>query len=80
MARQFPVLILLLREAVGEVRFVVAIRVVWHSGQLVSARIHDRTHQMLQIEVVAHEVLTERIEQRFIHRRVRRPEIVERID
>ncbi len=47
---------------------------------LIGARVDDGSHQVLQIEIVIHEVFRQRIEQRRIAGRIRSADIVHRID
>ena len=60
--------------AVGRIPF------IGRECRLINTGVGDGPHQMLQIEIMIHEVFGQRIQQRRVRRRVGGPDIVHRID
>ena len=68
------------RHGVREIVGVVLVPLVGRDAGLIGARIGDGAHQLPQIEIVIHEILGQRVEQRRIAGRIGRADIVHRID
>ena len=64
----------------GEVVAVAGVPLVGRDGRLIRPGADDGAHQVAQIEIVRHEILLERVQQRRIRRRIGRANVIHRID